>query len=225
MVRKLALIITAISAMFFAQQSFAEMMAMPIVQDTMPAPVTAPVPGVTPVIGQPAPAFTAMDTNGNEVSLETLKGKVVVLEWTNHLCPFVVKHYGSGNMQSLQAKAKELGVTWVSIVSSAEGNQGHTTPEEANAVMVEKGAMPAHRILDPQGTIGHLYQAKTTPHMFVIDAEGVLRYQGAIDDNPSPRQSAVDGATNYVLAAMTALTEGKTVEVAETRSYGCSVKY
>ncbi len=178
-----------------------------------------------PQIGAPAPHFVATDTHGNEVSLEGLKGQNVVLEWTNHQCPFVIKHYETGNMQSLQDKAKELGVTWISIVSSADGKEGNTTPEEANAIMGEQNTNPTHRILDPEGTIGHLYRAKTTPHLFVIDAEGILRYQGAIDDNPSPRQSAVETARNYVLEAMVALTEGTEIEVTQTRSYGCSVKY
>ncbi len=180
---------------------------------------------VLPKIGEMAPNFVAKDTNGNEVSLEALKGKIVVLEWTNHECPFVVKHYSTGNMQSLQAKASEMGVVWLSIVSSATGKQGATTAEEANAVMVEKNSKPAHRILDPEGSIGHLYGAKTTPHMFVVDAEGKLAYQGAIDDNPSPRQSSVEGAKNYVLEAMTALVEGKEIEKSITKPYGCGVKY
>ncbi|MGB1077186.1 MAG: redoxin family protein [Bdellovibrionales bacterium] len=216
MIRKLTLVLTAIIPMMFANAAHADDHAKKMMADE-----TASMPK----IGAPAPAFTATDTNGNEVSLEALKGKVVVLEWTNHECPFVIKHYETKNMQSLQEKAAEMGVTWISIVSSAEGKQGATTAEEANEIMAEQGAKPAHRILDPEGTIGHMYGAKTTPHMFVIDAEGNLAYQGAIDDNPSPRQSAVADAKNYVLEAMTALTTGGEIEVAETRSYGCSVKY
>ena len=206
--KKLTLILTALLPLLFTGSVHAE-----------------ENPVMAPKIGEPAPSFVVTDTNGHEVSLEALKGKTVVLEWTNHECPFVVKHYATNNMQSLQAKAKDMDVVWVSIVSSAEGKQGSTTAEEANAVITEKGIQSAHRILDPSGSIGNLYGAKTTPHMFIIDAEGNLAYQGAIDDNPSPRQSAVKDAKNYVLEALTALSNGDKIEVAETRPYGCSVKY
>lgn len=217
MIKKFPLILTAMCAFAFTPVAYADEKPMEVAEEVVA------VSG--PVIGEPAPTFTATDTNGNVVNLEDLKGKVVVLEWTNHECPFVIKHYKTGNMQSLQAKAQELGVTWVSIVSSAAGKQGAINAEESNAVIIEKDIKSAHRILDPEGIIGALYDAKTTPHMFVIDVDGNLAYQGAIDDNPSPRQSAVKDANNYVLAAMTALVDGTKIEVAETRSYGCSVKY
>lgn len=208
MIKKLPLIATAIIGLVLS-----------------PVAMAKDAPMVVPEIGKAAPAFTAQDTNGNDVSLEALKGKVVVLEWTNHECPFVVKHYKTNNMQSLQEKAQELGVTWVSIVSSAEGKQGAVSAEEANKVIEDQGIKSTHRILDPSGELGKLYGAKTTPHMFVIDKDGNLAYQGAIDDNPSPRQSAVEGANNYVLAAMTSLVDGTEIAVSETRPYGCSVKY
>lgn len=175
--------------------------------------------------GSPAPDFTATDINGEEFSLSALKGKTVVLEWTNHQCPFVVKHYETGNMQKVQKAATDQGVVWVSIVSSAEGRQGHVSAEEAKAITKEAGAHPTHKILDASGEIGQAYGAKTTPHMFVINAAGNIAYAGAIDDNPSPRHKTVEGAKNYVLAALDDLKNGRDVETASTQSYGCAVKY
>ncbi|MCB9987895.1 MAG: redoxin domain-containing protein [Rhodospirillales bacterium] len=178
-----------------------------------------------PVIGEPAPAFTGTDTNGVEHALSDYLGKTVVLEWTNHECPFVKKHYGSGNMQALQKQATDEGVIWLSIVSSAPGKQGNVTGEQANEIMAEVDAHATARILDPDGTIGHLYDAKTTPHMFVIDAEGTLVYAGAIDDQPTPRPETIEGAHNYVRAALDNLAAGTAVEVSQTQAYGCGVKY
>ncbi len=178
-----------------------------------------------PEIGKAAPEIIATDTNGNPFKLSDHKGKIVVLEWTNHECPFVVKHYGSGNMQAAQKKASEHGVAWVSIVSSAEGKQGFVTAEEANKVIAESGASPTVKLLDPSGEIGKTYDAKTTPHMFVIDMEGNLAYAGAIDDNASPNPATIEGAKNYVLAAIDDLKAGKAVETAQSAPYGCSVKY
>lgn len=175
--------------------------------------------------GAAAPDFTATDVNGNEVTLSALKGKTVVLEWTNHQCPFVVKHYDTGNMQKLQKAANDNGVVWISIVSSAEGRQGHVSAEEAKKIASDAGAVPTHKILDASGEIGQAYGAKTTPHMFVINAEGNVVYAGAIDDNPSPRKSTVEDAKNYVTAALEALAAGKDVETTSTQPYGCSVKY
>lgn len=176
-------------------------------------------------IGKPAPEITAKDINGNDFNLEDYKGKTVVLEWTNHQCPFVVKHYGTGNMQAAQKKATESGVIWVSIVSSAPDKQGFLTPEDAIAINQEQGSNATTKILDPLGEIGKAYAAKTTPHMFVIDPDGNIAYKGAIDDNPSANASAVEGAKNLVLAALDDLAAGKEVEVSETAPYGCSVKY
>lgn len=178
-----------------------------------------------PEVGQSAPVFTGVDSNGVEHSLSDFKGKTVVLEWTNHQCPYVIKHYESGNMQKLQKAAKEDGVVWISIVSSAEGKQGHVTAEEANAVKAETNSMATAKILDPSGEIGKLYDAKTTPHMFVVDPEGTLVYAGAIDSDSSFRQSAIEGATNYVQAALDSLKAGEPIEVASTKPYGCGVKY
>jgi len=160
-----------------------------------------------------------------EHSLSDFKGKNVVLEWSNHECPFVVKHYEPGNMQKIQKQATEDGAVWLTIVSSAEGKQGNVTAEEANQIMDEMGANSTARILDPSGAIGKLYGAKTTPHMFVINKEGILSYAGAIDSDSSFKQSSIEGATNYVMAALKDLNSGKSVEVASTKPYGCSVKY
>ena len=220
MIRKLALTLTMAASLLMAGVSFAHEHEGGEKHEKHEKHEMA-----APKVGEMAPAFTAKDINGETVSLADLKGKTVVLEWTNHECPFVMKHYETGNMQAAQEKAAEMGVTWISIVSSAKGNQGAVTAEEAKMIVEEKGAKAAHRISDPKGEIGHMYAAKTTPHMFVIDAEGVLRYQGAIDDNPSPRQSTVEGAKNYVLEALMALDAGEEIEVTESRPYGCSVKY
>ncbi|HRK97682.1 MAG TPA: redoxin family protein [Alphaproteobacteria bacterium] len=176
-------------------------------------------------VGKPAPEFMLDDVNGEHVMLSALKGKTVVLEWTNHECPYVKKHYDSGNMQKLQKEATDDGVVWISIVSSSEGKEGFTTPEEAKAIMAEQAAHPSNKLLDTNGVIGHLYGAKTTPHMFVIDKDGVLVYAGAIDDNNSYKPESLEGAKNYVREALAALKEGKPVENATTQSYGCGVKY
>jgi len=178
-----------------------------------------------PVVGEPAPEFTAIDTNGVEHSLSDFRGKNVVLEWSNHECPFVIKHYEPGNMQKLQADATAKNVVWLTIVSSAEGKQGAVDAMEANKIMEEVGAKSTARILDPSGEIGKLYDAKTTPHMFVIDKEGVLAYAGAIDSDSSFKQSSIEGATNYVTEALASLEAGEEIKVASTKPYGCSVKY
>ncbi len=182
--------------------------------------------GKAPVVGQAAPDFTGTDTDGKTVKLSDLKGKIVVLEWNNPECPFVVKHYDTKNMQKLQtAAAAKTDVVWLTINSGAEGLQGHLTADTAKEYVAKQEAKPAHYILDSKGEIGQLYQAKTTPHMFVIDKEGVLAYAGAIDDNPTPRKEAVETAKNYVTAAIEALEAGKKVEVATSQPYGCGVKY
>ncbi|MCF8495670.1 MAG: redoxin domain-containing protein [Alphaproteobacteria bacterium] len=178
-----------------------------------------------PVVGAAAPDFTALDIHGQNFKLSGHKGKIVVLEWTNHECPFVVKHYETGNMQKTQKAAMDQGVEWISIVSSAPGKQGHATPEEAQTILDEANAHPTAKILDDSGTIGNLYGAKTTPHMFVINKDGVLAYAGAIDDQPTPAHDTVEGAKNYVLAAIEDLNAGRAVQTPETASYGCGVKY
>jgi len=178
-----------------------------------------------PEIGAPAPDFAGTDINGNPFKLSDHRGDIVILEWTNHECPFVVKHYSTDNMQSVQKETTEKGVKWVSIVSSAPGKQGNVDAEKAAMIIEENGAAPAVKLLDPSGEIGKLYDAKTTPHMFVIDAEGNLAYAGAIDDNSSPNPKTVEGANNYVTAAVDSLIAGETIATPSTNPYGCSVKY
>lgn len=176
-------------------------------------------------IGKPAPAFTGTDSNGKTHTLSDYKGKIVVLEWTNPLCPFVVKHYDSGNMQKLQAEYTGKDVVWLSVNSSAANKEGNQSADAANKYMTEKKSKETARLLDPSGEIGKAYDAKTTPHMFVIDKEGNVAYEGAIDDNDSFKPETIAGAKNYVKAALDSVLEGKPVETAQTKPYGCSVKY
>lgn len=179
----------------------------------------------SPKVGAPAPAFEATDSNGKTHKLSDFKGKTVVLEWTNHSCPYVVKHYDGANMQAVQADATGQGVVWLSVISSAPGKQGNVDRATANTLTKDRNAKPTAVLLDPEGTLGKLYDARTTPHMFVIDGAGVLRYQGAIDDKPSTAPASLQGATNYVRQALTDIKAGKPVAVSETEPYGCSVKY
>jgi peroxiredoxin len=184
----------------------------------------APAPAA-PRPGSPAPDFTLTDAAGKSHTLSAYKGKWVVLEWVNYDCPFVRKHYGSGNMQKLQKASRGKGAVWLSINSSAPGKQGHFEGEALAARMAkEKAAMDAY-LLDADGKAGRLYKAKTTPHMFVINPEGVVTYAGAIDDKPSTDMDDIAGAFNYVQAALDAGLAGKPVETASTAPYGCGVKY
>jgi len=176
-------------------------------------------------VGQPAPAFSAPDQTGSTRSLDAYKGKWVVLEWVNHECPFVKKHYGSGNMQKTQAAAEAKGAVWLSVNSSAPGKQGAMDGKLATSLTSEKHAKPTAVLLDPQGAVGRAYGAKTTPHMFVIDPKGTIVYAGAIDDKPSTDPADVPAAKNFVLAALDEAMAGKPVSVASTQPYGCSVKY
>lgn len=177
------------------------------------------------IVGQPAPAFTLTGTDGKPHSLSEYAGKLVVLEWFNHDCPFVRKHYGSGNMQKLQKKWTGQGVVWLSINSSAPGKQGNYPPEEANELTKEKGAAPTAVLLDPDGTVGRAYGAKTTPHMYVIDPAGRLVYAGAIDSVPSASADDIRGATNYVRQALAQAMAGQPVSTPTSVAYGCSIKY
>jgi len=178
-----------------------------------------------PKVGAAAPEFTATDTQGHERKLSEFQGKMVVLEWHNQGCPFVKKHYGSGNMQKLQKELTGQGVVWLTIISSAPGKQGFVTPAEEDAYLKSQQAAPTAVLLDPDGKVGRLYGAKTTPHMFVIDAKGTLVYAGAIDDRPSTDPGDIAGAKNFVLAAYEETKAGKPVSVSATPPYGCSVKY
>lgn len=176
-------------------------------------------------IGKPAPAFTGMDTHGRMHSLSDYHGKYVVLEWTNKDCPYARAQYESGNMQALQKEWTAKGVVWLTILSSAPGQQGYMTAAEEDAWIEKIHASPTAAILDPTGTIGRAYDAKTTPHMFVIDPSGKLIFDGAIDDRPTTDPSDVDKSHNYVSASLSEAMAGKSVANAHTRPYGCSVKY
>ena len=175
--------------------------------------------------GNPAPDFTLTDTQGQSVSLSDHKGKYVVLEWVNYDCPFVQKHYKTNSMQSLQKDLTQQGVVWLSINSSAEGKQGHFSVAEINEKIIERRAVPTAYLLDTNGTVGKTYGAQTTPHMFIINPDGVLIYQGAIDDQPSFNVEDIPIAYNFVRAAIKEAMEGQAVSSVSTKSYGCSVKY
>lgn len=176
-------------------------------------------------VNTPAPDFTLTDTTGKQHSLSDFKEKYVVLEWVNYDCPFVKKHYDSANMQNLQKTYTDKGVVWLSINSSSAGKQGNYSAEEWNKMAQEKGAMPTAILLDTDGQVGKLYDAKTTPHMYVIDPKGQLIYQGAIDDKPSTEGADISTSINYVQKALDESMSGKAVTVSSTKSYGCSVKY
>ena len=176
-------------------------------------------------VGEPAPAFSGTDTKGKAHTLADYKGKWVVLEWHNQGCPYVKKHYGGGNMQALQKEWTGKGVVWFTVISSAPGTQGYVTAQQADAYVQEQKAVPTAVLLDPTGVIGHAYDAKTTPHMFVIDPKGQLVYNGAIDDKPTPDLADLATAKSYLSAALTEAMAGKPVSVPATRPYGCSVKY
>ena len=195
-----------------------------LVAFTALAVIAAPASGAA-VVGKPAPLFKAADVNGKAVSLADFRGKTVVIEWNNPECPFVKKHYGSGNMQKTQAAAAKDGVVWLTINSGAPGKQGHMNGAEAKAFLAQSGARPAAYLLDPSGVAGKAYDARTTPHMYVVNKAGTLVYAGGIDDKPTADPADVKGARNHVLAALSELKAGKPVSVPTSRPYGCSVKY
>ena len=177
------------------------------------------------VVGEAAPDFTLNDPSGTPHALNEFAKTFVVLEWFNKDCPFVRKHYGSGNMQRLQSTYTARGVTWLTISSSAPGKQGYIAPKEGRAVVAQNEMHATSLLLDPDGTVGRLYGAKTTPHLFVINPEGVVIYAGAIDDAPSTDPADIGAANNYVAQALNEAMEGKPVSTPQTASYGCSVKY
>jgi len=176
-------------------------------------------------VGAPAPGFQAVDSTGKTRTLDEFKGKTVVLEWHNNGCPYVRKHYGTGNMQALQKKYTQEGVVWLSVASSPEGAQGYVTAAEANAYAKDAGASPSAVLLDHKSEISRAYDARNTPLMVVIDAKGQVAYYGAIDDRPTTNPEDVKGARNYVAQALDEMKSGKPVSVASTRPYGCYVKY
>lgn len=181
--------------------------------------LAAPKPGLA------APAFSATDSNGKTHNLADYKGKTVILEWTNHLCPYVAKHYGTDNMQALQREATKDGIVWLSVISSAPDTQGYVKAEEANKLTAERKAAPTAVLLDPMGKVGRTYDARVTPHMYIIDASGKLVYMGGIDDKATTNWDDVKTAQNYVRAALDDMAKGKPVSNAVTRAYGCTVKY
>lgn len=178
-----------------------------------------------PEVGSPAPAFSVVDSTGKTWSLEDLAGQPVILEWTNHDCPYVQKHYDAGNMQALQREATDHGYVWLSVISSAPGKQGHVSAEQADALTAKRDAAPTAVLLDSDGSMGRAYGARTTPHMYLIDEAGTLVYMGGIDDRATTDPADIPGSANYVRLAMTELAAGEPISQAVTRPYGCSVKY
>ncbi len=187
--------------------------------------VIAPSAAFAARVGEPAPDFTATDSNGQVHHLSDYRGKFVVLEWTNRGCPYTRKHYDSGNMQRLQREWTAKGVIWLTVLSSASGKQGYMTAAEENAYLKQENAHPTAALLDPTGALGHLYDAKTSPQMYVINPQGTLIYDGAIDDRPTTDVADIQGAKNYLTLALEEATAGKSVSTPATRPYGCSVKY
>jgi alkyl hydroperoxide reductase subunit AhpC len=179
----------------------------------------------SPQIGQPAPDFTAQDSQGNAVKLSGYRGKTVVLEWSNADCPFTRKHYSSGNMQNTQDLAQRNGVVWLTVISSAPGKQGFVNGPAADALTKSRKAEPSAVLLDPTGTVARLYAAKTTPHMFVVDKNGSLQYMGGMDSIASTDESDIARAEPYLKEAMLAVAQGNPAPRAVTKPYGCSIKY
>ncbi len=179
-----------------------------------------------PQIGEPAPDFSVVDTDGNVHSLSDYAGQFLILEWTNHECPFVVKHYGSGNMQQQQRVAREQhDAVWLSVISSKPGSQGHVSADKADELTSSRNAYPNAVLLDESGDMGRAYDARVTPHMYIIDADGILRYMGGIDSNPSRNPDDIPDATQYVLEALNEMALGQVVAHTVTRPYGCAVRY
>jgi peroxiredoxin len=181
--------------------------------------------GDSPAVGTNAPDFSVSDSKGKTHSVSQYKGKYVVLEWFNPECPFVKKHYGSGNMQKLQEEFTAKGVVWLSVDSSAPGKEGNLTPEQAEKKMAEWKTHSTALLLDQDGKAGQAYGAKNTPHMFVINPEGKMIYAGAIDSKATPNPADIASSTNYVKAALDESLAGKPVTTPSSRPYGCSVKY
>ena len=179
----------------------------------------------TAKVGAPAPAFQAVDVEGKTRNLQEFAGKTVILEWTNHDCPYVRKHYSSATMQTLQKDMAKEGIVWLSVISSPEGEQGYVDAATAKELTVKRDAAPAGILLDPNSKVARAYGAQTTPHMYIVDPKGTLAYMGAIDDKPSSSASSLTGAKSYVRQAIAELKAGKPVSQAATKAYGCAVKY
>ena len=187
--------------------------------------IAGAAPGMQAKIGAPAPGFSLTDSNGKSVSLADFKGKTVVLEWTNHDCPYVRKHYGGNAMQALQKKWTAQGVVWLTLISSEPGSQGFVSAEQANKLTMDRGAAPTAVLFDPKGQAGHAYGAQITPHMYVITGDGTLVYMGGIDDKATTRLDDLKTAKNFVDQALTEVSQGKPVSVTTSRPYGCTIKY
>ena len=187
--------------------------------------LAAPAAHAAPVVGQAAPAFTAKDADGKTRSLSEFNGKTVVLEWTNDGCPYVQKHYKSGAMQGLQKAAAKDGVVWLTLISSAPGKQGYLEGAQAKGWKATNGAGSTALLLDLKGQVGQAYEAKTTPHMYVVNPAGTLVYMGGIDDKPTADPASLKGATNYVAAALSDVKAGRPVAKAVSKPYGCTIKY
>jgi Redoxin len=181
--------------------------------------------GVPPGPGSHVPTLNMTDTAGQTFSLTSLRGRPIVLEWTNYECPYVSRHYGSGNMQAVQRQAMAGGATWITIFSSAPGKQGFLDARGADYFSAQKNATPSRKVLDPSGAVGRAFGARTTPHMFVIDERGTIIYAGAIDDQPRAVVAEGTPTRNYVLEALSANARGQTPAVRATAAYGCSIKY
>lgn len=199
---------------------FAAATVMNLTNDSVENTDTADAP-----VGEQAPSFEVMGADGEMHSLSDYEGKYVILEWLNYGCPYIQKHYNGDNMQQLQEKYTNQGVVWLSVISSAPGTQGYMKAEEAQQSIDEYGSSPTEILLDPEGKMGKAYGARVTPHMFIIDPQGVVRYNGAIDDKPTPAASSLETAHNYIDAAMNSLMNGEEVEVKSNTPYGCGVKY
>ncbi len=202
-------------------------LVMPACSESSTASTLPPAgaPAGAPAVGKPAPAFQSVDTNGGKHSLADYRGKWVVLEWLNHDCPYVRKYYDNNAMQALQKKWSAKDVVWLSVVSSAPGKQGHFPNEKANSLTKDKGATPKAVLVDSSGTVGRAYDARTTPHMFVINPEGTLMYMGGIDDKATSRAADLKSARPHVDIALTEAMAGKPVSVPTSEPYGCNVKY
>jgi peroxiredoxin len=187
--------------------------------------LAAPAAHAAPVVGQAAPTFTAKDADGKTRSLSEFNGKTVVLEWTNDGCPYVQKHYKSGAMQGLQKSAAKDGVVWLTLISSAPGKQGYLEGAQARGWKATNGAGSTALLLDPTGQVGHAYEAKTTPHMYIVDKTGKLVYMGGIDDKPTADPASLKGANNYVSAALSDIKAGRAVSTPVSKPYGCTIKY
>lgn len=199
--------------------------AVTLASAVVSASASAGVPAAVAKVGSAAPEFTVTDSNGMRQTLSAFKGKTVVLEWFNKGCPFVQKHYESSNMQALQKKYTDKGIVWLTVITSAEGKEGYETAAEANATRTKWKIASTATLLDPKGELGQKYQAKVTPHMYIIDPKGILVYNGAIDSVSSADKADIAKSENYVAKALDLVSAGKTVTTASTKPYGCSVKY